>query len=180
MTLPEHACMRKFLNNARSVVRIQTWDVEAAPPAKVAELLGAAWPRQTGTVIDGGAPGIVICLSPSEWLVLCEKSPADPSVEEFSRAFEGSAFRTTDMSQALTAARIEGEAACSMLAKGCALNLDPATFKVGSAVRTRMAGIPVVSWRTENAVFECLLTRSYAEYFQAWLDDAALEFEKAM
>jgi sarcosine oxidase, subunit gamma len=172
--------MHKFLSNGGSIVRVQTWDVEAAPPARVAELLGPAWPREIGSVIDCRTPWTVICLGPAEWLVLSERSPASGLIEDLAMAFEESAFRVIDMSLALTAVRIQGEAACRVLGKGCALNLDPTAFTVGSATRTRLAGIPVVVWRTGNFMFECLLTRSYAEYFRTWLDDAALEFEDSI
>jgi sarcosine oxidase subunit gamma len=169
--------MHKPFSDGGCIIRVQAWDLGTATPTKVAELSSVAWPRETGTVIDAHAVGTVICVSPAEWLVLDGTLQSDQTLEILGEAFEGSGFRTANVSQSLARFRIEGGAACRVLGKGCALDLDAATFRVGSAARTRLAGIPVVVWRKADFEFECLLARSYDEYFRSWLRDAALEFD---
>jgi sarcosine oxidase subunit gamma len=168
--------MHELLINGGIILRVQTWGAEAVAPAGVEGLLGATWPREVGTAVHGSVLGTVICLGPTEWLVLGAACLVARHVEELDRAFSGTAFRTTDVSHALLRLHITGNAALSVLGKGCSLNLELAAFGVGRAVRTRLAGIPVVVWRIGPLEFECVITRSYGEYFRAWLDDAALEF----
>jgi sarcosine oxidase subunit gamma len=170
--------MFEVLTDGGVIVRVQTWDVETTAPTGLEGLLGAAWPREVGAAVDAGALGAVICVGPTEWLVLGTASqPA--SLVELELALAGTVFRTTDVSQALLRLHIEGNAAVSVLGKGCSLDVDLAAFAVGRATRTRLAGIPAVLWRTGAVAFDCIVTKSHGDYFRAWLDDAALEFRGA-
>jgi len=169
--------MHKVSSDGGGVIRIQAWDIAAPVPERVVHLLGLSWPRETGTVQSGRLSGTVICVGPSEWLILHPESDDGNLLIELNTAFVGSCYRATDVSQALLCVQITGNASHRVLGKGCCLDLDRGVFRVGSAAPTRMAGIPVVVWRTGEVSFECLLARSYGEYFRAWLDDAALEFQ---
>jgi sarcosine oxidase subunit gamma len=169
--------MHKFLGHTGSVVRVQTWDVGAAVPVGLEDFLGILWPRGTGDVASARPSGTVICVAPGEWLVMGGELPAATLVARLRGALEESTYRATDVSQALLRVQIDGNGARGVLGKGCSLDFDAKSFGVGRAARTRLAGIPVVVWRVGDDAFECLLTRSYGEYFGAWLEDAALEFE---
>jgi sarcosine oxidase subunit gamma len=171
--------MHRSLSDGGSIIRVQTWDIGAAVPMAVEDLLGVPWPRETKAVVSGRSPVTVICVGPSEWLVLDGELSASALIVELNAAFAASSYRATDASQTLVRLPIAGTAACRVLGKGCSLDLDTAAFGAGCAARTRLAGIPVVVWRTGDFTFECLLTRSYGEYFRGWLDDAALEFQGA-
>lgn len=158
---------------------MQTWDVGGPVPRGLEDLLGVLWPQETGEVAAGQDSRTVICLGPSDWLVLDEELHALTLVTELNGAMAETNYRGTDVSQALLRMQISGNAACAVLGKGSSLDFDTKAFGVGRARRTRLAGIPVAVWRVGSDVFECLLTRSYGEYFHAWLEDAALEFEGA-
>ncbi len=171
--------MHEFSSDRGAVIRVQTWDVGAPVPIGLEDFLGVSWPLETGDVAAGRASRTAMCVAPGDWLVLGQERERTAAVTELHTALAASSYRATDVSQLLLRMQVGGDAACAVLAKGCSLDLDTRAFGVGRATRTRLAGIPVVVWRVGNDAFECLLTRSYGEYFQAWLDDAALEFDAA-
>ena len=158
-----------------SVIRVQGWDREALVPSAVTVLLGAAWPHETGTVVTGRAE--VICVGPTDWLLIAGDTEATSWLERIDAAFEGSIFRATDISQALTRVLISGPEVRDLLAKGCSLDLHPPLFPAGRVARTRFAGMAVIVCCTGTAAFELIVTRSYSEYLLSWLADAELEFE---
>jgi sarcosine oxidase subunit gamma len=158
-----------------SIIRVQSWDGEALVPEEVNVVLGAAWPDKTGTVVTGRAE--VICVGPTDWLLLAGDPDATSWLERINAAFQGSTFRATDVSQALTRIQIGGPEVRDLLAKGCSLDLHPPLFPPGHAARTRFAGMPVVVCCTGTSAFELIVTRSYTNYLLSWLADAELEFE---
>jgi len=94
-----------------------------------------------------------------------------------STAFDGSAFRATNVSDALARIEINGPEVRNLLAKGCSLDLHPPRFAPGRCARTRFAGMPVIVCCRGASKFECIVTISYVDYLLSWLADATLEFE---
>jgi sarcosine oxidase, subunit gamma len=160
-----------------SIIRVQTWDAKALAPLAVEDVLGVAWPQKTGTVALGRAE--IICLGPTDWLVVATEADADVWLDRIAEAFDGSAFRATNVSDALTCIEIDGADVRDLLAKGCSLDLHPPQFPPGRAARTRLAGMPVVVHCTGASTFKCIVTLSYTVYLLSWLADAMLEFEAA-
>jgi sarcosine oxidase subunit gamma len=73
---------------------------------------------------------------------------------------------------------VRGSAARELLSKGCGLDLHPESFPAGHCARARFAQIPVViECLEEPPRFEMTVARSYLQYLQSWLEDAAVEFE---
>jgi sarcosine oxidase subunit gamma len=157
-----------------SIIRVQTWDSQAAAPSKVEQALGIAWPQETGAVACGRAD--IICTGPTDWLVIAADPDAATLLQQLAEAFEGSAFRATNVSQALGRIKIDAPYARVLLTKGCALDLHAPCFPQGRSARTRFAGMPVIVRCTQTSTFECIVSMSYAEYLVSWLEDAALEF----
>ncbi len=157
-----------------SIIRVQTWDSAARVPSTVEQELGVGWPQSTGVVARGRAE--VICVGPADWLLLASEPDDSSWVGRLDLAFEGTPFRSTDVSQALVRIEMEGAEVRDLLAKGCALDLHPSTFGVGRSARTRLAGMPVVVHCTAESRFECIVTASYVDFLLAWGADAAVEF----
>jgi sarcosine oxidase, subunit gamma len=157
-----------------SILRVQTWDSQAPAPAKVEQALGVVWPHDSGAVACGRAA--ILCIGPTDWLVIASDPDAAALLDWFEEAFEGSAFRATNVSQALARIKIDGPAARLLLAKGCSLDLHPPRFAPGRCTRTRLAGMPVIVRCTQPSTFECIVTSSYGDYLLSWLADAATEF----
>jgi sarcosine oxidase subunit gamma len=167
--------MRKIVLGYCSIIRIQSWDSEALAPLAVEYMLGVAWPRKTGAVATGRAE--IICLGPTDWLVVATEPDATPWLGRLAAAFDGSAFRTTNVSDALARIEIEGAEVRDLLAKGCSLDLHPPLFPPGRSARTRFAGMPVIVRCAGTSNFELLVMQSYADFLLSWLADATLEFE---
>ena len=91
-------------------------------------------------------------------------------------AFEGSTFRTTNVSQALVRIEVRGPEVRALLLKSCALDLYPSQFPPGRCVRTRSAALPTVLRCTDPTNFECIVASNYQDYMLSWLADAAAEF----
>jgi sarcosine oxidase subunit gamma len=157
-----------------SIIRVQTWECEAAAPLKVEQMLGVAWPKETGTVARGHAD--IICTGPTDWLVIASDPDTNALLQQFDEAFQGSAFRTANVSQALARVEIDGPEARVLLNKGCALDLHPPHFPPGRCARTRFAGMPVIVRCTQESTFECIVASSYRDYLVSWFADAAIEF----
>jgi sarcosine oxidase subunit gamma len=168
--------MHRSVLDPCSTLRVQTWDAAAPVPQSLETALGTRWPRQAGVVANGRAE--VICVGPTDWLVIAAAPHSTALLQQLNNALEASAFRATDVSQALVRILLEGPAMRTLLAKGCALDLHPSCFPLGRSARTRLAGIPVIVRCTQPTTFECIVTRSYAEYLLLWLDDAAVEFSE--
>jgi sarcosine oxidase subunit gamma len=167
--------MRKSLLDPCSIIRIQTWDSAAIAPAAVTEVFGVAWPQKTGTVVSGRVD--IICVGPTDWLVLAADPDASPWLQRLDALFQRSTFRATDVSQTQIRIRIEGPDVRDLLTKGCALDLHPPLFPAGRSARTRFAGMPVIVRCTGTSSFELVVTQSYVDFLLAWLEDAELEFE---
>jgi sarcosine oxidase subunit gamma len=167
--------MLKRVLRSGSIFRIQTWDNEAIAPPAAEEVLGVAWPRKSGLIASGRAD--VICLSPTDWLVVAVDP--DPTILErwLHESLEDSSFRATNVSQALARIEVDGIGLRDLLAKACSLDLHPPLFPPGRAARTRFAGMPVILRCTGTSTFELIVTRSYADFLLSWLDDAELEFD---
>src|ERR1700676_4917082 len=104
-------------------VRVQTWDIEALVPSSVEETLGVAWPQKTGAMASGRVD--IVCVGPTDWLVLTADPDAALWMDRLDALFQDSAFRATNVSQALIRVQVEGPEARDLLAKGCALDLHP-------------------------------------------------------
>jgi sarcosine oxidase, subunit gamma len=168
--------MVKPLPDLCSIVRVQTWDSQAVAPLTVERALGITWPMETGTVASGRAD--VICTGPTDWLVMTAHPDAAPLLQRLHETFGGSAFRATDLTQALALVEIAGPDARVLLAKGCALDLHPSRFAPGCAARSRFADMPVIVRCIRESTFHCIVESSYRDYLILWLADAAAEFSR--
>ncbi len=168
--------MLSRLTDSATMIRVQSWERQCAAPERAAQLLGVTWPLQAGAVASGRAD--VICVGPTEWLVLSssEVSLDVPLMAALEEQLQGGSFRATDLSAAYARIRIEGPDAHSLLSKACALDVYSDALQSGRAPRTLVAGLPAVIRCLGPSTFECLVSLSYADYLQAWLSDAALEF----
>lgn len=112
-------------------------------------------------------------LGPDEWL-LCAPSDTAPDF----KPLEGKHHSLVDVGHRYAAFTVEGAAAHVVLAAGCPLDLNPAVFASGTATRTLLGKAEIILWRLADAPsyrLEC--ARSYAPHVQAFLQEAACEWE---
>ena len=122
----------------------------------------AGYPAAPNTFVTDGERR-VLWLGPDEWLVLhpCGAEPGS----------------TVDVSDTRVVLAVTGPHARSVLAHGCALDLHPAAFPVGSCAQTMLAKAAVVVMMVaDDPVFWLLVRSSFARYVLEWLDDAAVEY----
>ncbi len=157
------------------LVRVQTWDSQAIPPARLQQTLGVAWSQQIGTVASSRAADI-LCIGPTDWLVAFTNPDPTAPLQELDAVFAGTTFRATNMSQALVRVELQGPNVRTLLLKGSSLDLHPSHFAPGRCTRTRLASLPAILRCTGPVTFECIVTSSYRDYLLSWLTDAAEEF----
>lgn len=120
----------------------------------------------------------VLTYAPGEWLAVSDVLTGPNLKDHLDRELSTHPLASVDLSQAFAPLRIEVAAAREVLAKSCALNLDPRTFPPGTCTRTRLAQLPVVVHCTDvGPKYDLYAGRSYLNYLFAWLSDAAVEFE---
>lgn len=151
-------------------------DLRVEPDGPAAEAVGKA--------LDGELPTVpctasrigdveVLWLGPDEWLVLAEPC-RQRELEDLLRTAIGDEHgAVVDISAQRTALSLSGPAAREVLARGCALDLDPRVAPAGTCVQTLLArtGVTIVVRDERASEFLLLVRASFAEYLAAWLVD---------
>ena len=114
-------------------------------------------------------------LGPDEWLLTL---PFDnlAQAEADLRRSGGAEVALVDVSGGQTVLLVQGDSATQVLMKSTSYDVGLQNFPVGKVVTTTFAQAQVVLRRVNDATFELILRRSYADYLWAWLRDAATEF----
>ncbi len=117
---------------------------------------------------------LALSVRPARWLLLSAPAGAGAAAERWARAAQGQGA-AVDHSSGLAAFVIAGPRAREMLARGCRLDLDPASSPVGYAAATYMAQVSVVL----AVLPRCLLLlspASTAQHLREWLAATAEQF----
>ena len=116
-----------------------------------------------------------IWLGPDETLLLCSDAETEELHRTLSTQLAGRHFALTVVSDAVSVYLIQGVRARDMLAKGCAVDLHISVFRPGMCAQTTLdrAAVTLIC-ETEDEV--CLVCRSFADYVESWLKDAATEY----
>jgi sarcosine oxidase subunit gamma len=153
--------------------------VDAAGPGAqaAAELLDVELPTTASTYAKNGDT-TVIWLGPDEWLVT-GTALAGPELEARMREAVGPhGGAAVDVSGQRTTLRLSGPHSRDVLAKGCALDLNPRTFGEGTAAETTLgqAGVILLAVDGSGSDYRILIRSSFARYLADWLLDAAEEY----
>jgi sarcosine oxidase subunit gamma len=156
------------------------------PTSPAAEAVGKeldlALPTKAGTGARSGDV-TVLWLGPDEWLVVGPPG-AEGKLEARLRSAVGNERASiVDVSAQRTTLLLRGPRIRDLLALGCALDLHPRSFGVGSCAQTMLAHAPVVLVGREpgegsgaGPAFWVLVRASFAAYLVDWLIDASVEF----
>jgi sarcosine oxidase, subunit gamma len=141
-----------------------------------AEALGVALPAVATYAENGDTTAI--WLGPDEWLVTTRSSTGEEFEARLREAIAPHGGAAVDVSGQRTTLRLSGSHARDVLAKGCALDLHPKVFGVGSAAQTMLgqAGIVLLALDDGACDFRVLVRSSFARYVVAWLLDAMAEY----
>ena len=111
-------------------------------------------------------------LGPDEWLLIAPLAQS-ALAQRIERALAGLPHSLVDVSHRQVALLLEGAHAATLLASGCALDLDVAAFPVGMCTRTMLSKAEVLLWRTGAVSFRLEVWRSFAPYVTQFLGEAA-------
>lgn len=143
----------------------------AALKAHAGTVFGAT--LSDGPRATGEAELTVLGIAPGRWLAVSESRTdlADDLV-----AALGIHAAITEQSDALIAFDLSGPRVLDLLAKGVAIDLDPAVFRAGDVAVTDIAHIGATLWRTGEETWRLLVARSFAPAFVRFLIASAAEY----
>ncbi len=150
--------------------------VRTDDPATIARLgLPAACSISRGP--DGTA---AVWLGPDEWLLYRGGIAPRDFVAEM-ETLCGSGAYVCDTSAQRTRIVLDGPHARTLLAHGCAIDLDERSFDENAAAQTLLAQAGVILHRADSEVdgaagFVIFVRSSFADYLTAWLIDSGVEY----
>lgn len=138
---------------------------------RIASVVGTL-PARVGTA-DDDEDHAVLCLSPDRWWISGSESKITGLEIRLRETLKGVAHAMVPLSAGLASFRLTGPNAVDILAKGTAIDLDPAALSKGSVRRVLHAGISTVIHRhrhaERDAQFDLHVQRSYQHYARSWL-----------
>jgi sarcosine oxidase subunit gamma len=153
-------------------------DPDGPAATEVARALGCPLPAACTATSAGQVE--VLWLGPDEFLVL---APAGTQGElgERLRAAIGEEFGSViDVSAQRTTVELSGPLTREVLARGCAIDLDPRVSPAGTCVQTLLAQTGVILLVRDHspARVQVLVRSSFAPYLASWLADACAEYRE--
>jgi sarcosine oxidase subunit gamma len=112
-------------------------------------------------------------MGPDEWLLLAPAEDFPQLAAGLESALAGIAHSLVEVSQRQVALRVQGPHAAALLASGCPLDLDQQAFPPGRCTRTLFGKSAIVLWRTGASEFHLEVWRSFADYVEGCLREAA-------
>jgi len=145
----------------RFMYRIRSW---LGPGSIVQGGLGGWWPTTTGQIGMSPRSARVLCVGPTEWLVVGE------AVEV--QRLSASPFCAVHVGEGLAQMCVVGDAALALLASFSALDFE--NFAAGTCARTRFSNVVAVVERSAAAQFMFYFPRSYQQYLIACIHEVGL------
>jgi len=174
------------LPSAEGVARVGEADTVGRLVLRVGPQGAQALGRVLGPALAGrmnsATPGdgcTALRLGPDEWLLLAGTDSDPWLAARIADAAKGAAISLVDVSHRHAGIVLAGQACEAVLASGCPLGLDIASFPVGRATRTVLAKAEIILWRRDADRFQLEVARSFAPYVVALLG-VAIEDEAAI
>ena len=134
----------------------------------ILEQLGVRLPAPQTTIIRGDSA--LLWMTPTEWLLELPAAPTLAVQAALSTRLASALAAATDVSDSFARFDVSGEHAADVLMTGCSVNLRSHALAAGQVVRTAVADVPAILWRSgDSQPFRCLVDRSVAEHFWNWL-----------
>jgi sarcosine oxidase subunit gamma len=117
-----------------------------------------------------------IWLGPDETLLMIEEEQEAEFMLNLKALLGTAHYAATPVSDAIKIFRLGGTRRLDVLAKGCALDLHPASFKHGDCAQSMLAhaAITLAADTPDSLLLFC--RTSYSDYVTSWLKDAAVEY----
>jgi len=140
-----------------------------------AEAFGVELPQAVNRFSVKGARK-AYCVGPDEWLLEAVGEDPGEIFRKLSESLASHSCSLVDVSHRSDAFEIGGTRSEYVLNHGCPLDLSEQQFPVGMCTRTLIGKSPVILSRTERAVFQIDVWRSFSSYVWGLLDEVRREF----
>jgi len=138
----------------------------------VERALGAALPRPAG-LVSGNGSVTVFGLGPDEWLIRTAPEEEEGWLARLEAAAAGSFSAVVLVSDAWCVFTVAGPDTLGVLAQATGVDLHPAAFPTGRAVRAGFARITALIHRLDDRpAFDVYVDASLARYAERWLESA--------
>ena len=114
----------------------------------------------------------VVWLAPDEWLIMAESSGAKRIIT----ALDADNSPATEISNAMGVLDISGQSCRALLAKYCAIDLDPTIFTAGAAAQTLCGHANIILLAREDDAMTLIGRSSFLPYLVALLMDGGREY----
>jgi sarcosine oxidase subunit gamma len=135
-------------------------------------LTGAAAVPVAGR-LQAYAAGKIFRTTDTQYWVLTSTAPLAAALASGVPASAGAALPLT---HSRVRVALEGAAARAVLARGIAIDLHPAVFRIGDFAQTGLHHTGILLERSADHRYELYLPRTFAAFLWEWLVDAALPF----
>ena len=128
-----------------------------------------------------GRETVILWLGPDAWSIEVPAETENDVARELETSLSGLHASVAPVGAGGVTFSLAGSRAADVLAKGMTLDLYPDRFRAGACARSLLARIPVLLHRPGDALaYEITVPRSYADFARDWLEDASLEYRRAM
>ncbi|MBU3671970.1 MAG: sarcosine oxidase subunit gamma [Sinobacteraceae bacterium] len=145
---------------------------DAMTLAAAAQALGFDSDVVTSEARDNGAFAL-LWLGPDERLILAWQDQTPQIAPRVASALADQPHSLVEVTHRQVSRRLQGQSISELLNCGCPLDLEPTQFPVGRCSRTLFNKAEIVLWRRGSNDFHVEIWRSYADYFERWLIEAA-------
>jgi sarcosine oxidase subunit gamma len=151
---------------------------DAAFAAGVHKALGMELPGALALVVNGESS--IQWLGPDEWLLIVPSGEEFAAEQKLREALDGLHIAIVNVSGGQSLLELTGPKVREVLMKSTSYDVHPDNFPVGKAVGTVFAKSQLVIRRIDEAAWELLIRRSFADYWWLWLQDASAEYGLAI
>jgi len=151
-------------------------DPAGSAATAVEQVLGS--PLPTPCTFTRSEQADVLWQGPDEYLILAPTDARGDLPRRLQEAIGDEFASVIDVSAQRTTLRLSGSLTQDILARGCAIDLDPRTSPAGTCVQTLLAQTGVILLVHAPAVITLLVRPSFAPYLAAWLTDACTEYRQ--
>ena len=141
-------------------------------------ILGVALPLSPLTSVEQGDL-VVRWIAPDEWLISLPNDQVFDLETRFRAEMNGH-HSLVNGSGGVTVYKLRGKNVVDMLKKSTPVDLHDSEFPVGKVVSTVFAKSGAVIRRTDEAEFELVVRRSFADYIWIWIQSASQEYGLAV
>ena len=143
--------------------------------AKLETLFGTPLPAEPNKIASIGTRR-ALWLGPDETLLMIEEQQEAEFMLNLKTLLGDAHYAATPVSDAIKIFRLGGTRRLDVLAKGCALDLHPASFRQEDCAQSMLAHAAITLAAEAPDSLWLFCRTSYSDYVTSWLKDAAVEY----